>query len=94
VFAPLEPIVPNNKSIERDWSPVWSVFRFEKNPRTGRESQSLLWNLLRIETSPTDSHASFFFGIAKRDRDERGTRWRWFDWSSPDEPPPAPAPPK
>src|SRR5438093_751617 len=25
MFAPLEPILPNNKSIERDYSPLWSV---------------------------------------------------------------------
>lgn len=83
LFAPLEPLVPNNKSIERNWSPVWSVFRYEKNPRTGTESHSLLWNFLRFDTSPTNSHAAFFFGIAKCDSDERGAKWRWFDWSKP-----------
>ena len=80
LFAPLEPLIPNNKSIERNWSPVWSVFRYEKNLRTGAESHSILWNLLRLDNSPTNSHASFLFGIAKRDRDEGGAKWRWFDW--------------
>lgn len=80
LFAPLEPLIPNNKSIERNWSPVWSVFRYEKNPRTGTESHSLLWNLLRCDTSPTNSHASFLFGIAKCDSDADGAKWRWFDW--------------
>ena len=78
-----EPLVPGNKSIERNWSPVWSVFRHERNPRTGAESRSLLWNLWREDASPTNSHASFFFGIAKRDRDGDGVKWRWFDWSRP-----------
>ncbi|MEY2467101.1 MAG: hypothetical protein QOD03_1622 [Verrucomicrobiota bacterium] len=49
VFAPIEPILPNNKSIERDYSPVWSVWRSEKNTKTGASSQSLLWNLYRRE---------------------------------------------
>ena len=59
---------------------MWSVFRYEKNLRTGAESHSILWNLLRLDNSPTNSHASFLFGIAKRDRDEGGAKWRWFDW--------------
>ena len=82
LFAPLEPLIPNNKSIERNWSPVWSVFRYEKNPRTGAESHSLLWNLWRLDTTPTNSHASAFFGIVKRDTDEAGAKWRWFQWGS------------
>lgn len=88
LFAPLEPIVPNNKSFERSWSPLWSVFRHEKNPRTGAESHSLLWNLWRLDTTPTNSHAAAFFGIVKRDTDESGARWRWFNWKS-DAPAPA-----
>jgi hypothetical protein len=42
-----------------------------------------LWNLWREDASPTNSHASFFFGIAKRDRDGDGVKWRWFNWSRP-----------
>lgn len=83
VLALLEPLVPGNKSIERNWSPVWSLYRHERNPRTGAESRSLLWNLWREDASPTNSHASFFFGIARRDRDEAGVKWRWFDWGKP-----------
>ncbi len=83
LFAPLEPIVPNNKSFERSWSPLWTVFLHEKNPRTGAESRSLLWNLWRLDRTPTNSHAAAFFGIVKRDADAQGVRWRWFDWSRP-----------
>lgn len=83
LFAPLEPIVPNNKSFERSWSPLWAVFLHEQNPRTGVESRSLLWNLWRFDRTPTNSHAAAFFGIVKRDRDQNGTTWRWFDWGRP-----------
>src|SRR5207247_2697519 len=34
----LEPFLPNNKSIERNYSPLWSIWRAEKNPRTGGRS--------------------------------------------------------
>ncbi|NBR84212.1 MAG: hypothetical protein EB141_09695 [Verrucomicrobia bacterium] len=94
LLAPFETIVPRNKSIERNWSPVWSLYRHEKNPRTGAESHSLLWNLFRFDVSPTNSHAAFLFGVAKCDSDAASTQWRWFNWSPPTIPPPAPAPAK
>jgi len=84
-LALLEPLMLGNKSIERNWSPVWALYRHEKNPLSGAESRSLLWNLARWESSPTTAHAAFFFGIAKRTRDESGVHWRWFDWSVPKE---------
>ena len=52
VLALLEPYLPNSTSIERDYSPLWSLWRAEKNPKTGAASQSLLWNLYRHETTP------------------------------------------
>ena len=48
----LEPFLPDNRSIERDCSPLWSLWRSENNPQTGATSQSLLWNLYRHETTP------------------------------------------
>lgn len=52
ILAPLEPILPASKSIERNYSPLWSVWRAENNPKTGARSQSLLWNLYRHEVVP------------------------------------------
>jgi len=63
LLAPLEPILPNNKSIERDWSPLWSIWRAEKNPTTGDSSQSFLWNLYRRETSGATKKCSLLFGL-------------------------------
>lgn len=51
-LAPLEPILPASKSIERNYSPLWSLWRSEENPVTGASSQSFLWNLYRREVVP------------------------------------------
>lgn len=52
ILAPLEPILPASKSIERNYSPLWSLWRAENNPKTGGSSQSFLWNLYRREVVP------------------------------------------
>jgi hypothetical protein len=52
IFAPLEPILPASKSIERNYSPLWSIWRAENNPVTGASSQSFLWNFYRREVVP------------------------------------------
>jgi hypothetical protein len=83
VLAPFEPIVPGVESVARNWAPLWSLYRAERNAKTGHASQSLLWNLWREDATATNAHASFFFGVAHRDRDERGVQWHWFDFKTP-----------
>lgn len=78
ILAPIEPILPNNKSVERNWSPLWSVWRAEKNPKTGNTSQSLLWNLYRRETSPASKKCSLLFGLFKYQSDAKAKHWRVF----------------
>lgn len=78
MLAPLEPLLPHSKSVERNWSPLWSVWRSEKNPRTGSASQSLLWNLYRSETTPTAKKNSLLFGLFQYQCDGGSKRWRWF----------------
>ena len=63
VLAPIEPVLPNNKSLERNWSPLWSLWRSEKNPTSGATSQALLWNLYRRETTATTRNCSLLFGL-------------------------------
>lgn len=63
VLSLLEPLLPNNKSIERNYSPLWALWRQEKNARTGNQSQSLLWNFYRAERSPGQKKYSLFFGL-------------------------------
>jgi hypothetical protein len=78
IFAPLEPILPTSKSVDRDYSPVWSVWRQEYNPTTGGRSQSLLWNLYRRQTTPTSKKCSLLFGLFQYQSDTDGKRVRLF----------------
>jgi hypothetical protein len=63
IFAPVEPAVSNNRGVERNWSPLWSLWRSENNPKTGTTSQSLLWNLYRRDTAPDSKKCSLLFGL-------------------------------
>lgn len=72
----LEPFLPNNKSVERDYSPLWSFWRWEKNPKTGAASQSLIWNLYRGETAPDSKKYSLLFGLFKYQSGVEGKQWR------------------
>ena len=76
VLAPLEPLLPNNKSIERDWSPLWSLWRSERNATTGAQSQSLLWNLYRHEESGASKKCSLLFGLFQYQSTAEGSQWR------------------
>jgi hypothetical protein len=78
IFAPLEPFVPGSHKIPRDYSPLWSVWRQEKNPTTGAASQSLLWNLYRRETSPTHKKVSLLLGLFQYESGPEGGRTRLF----------------
>jgi hypothetical protein len=78
ILAPLEPFTPGSHKIERDYSPVWSLWRSEKNPQTGAASQSLLWNLYRRDTAPERKQVSALFGLFQAQSDSEGTRLRLF----------------
>ncbi|MCX8091513.1 MAG: hypothetical protein N3I86_11410 [Verrucomicrobiae bacterium] len=78
LLAPLEPVLPNNKSIERNWSPLWALWRAETNPRTGASSRSLLWNFYRSERTPDSRKCSLLFGLFQYHSDAQGRRVRLF----------------
>jgi hypothetical protein len=78
VLSVLEPFLPASKSIERNWSPLWSFYRAESNPKTGAAHKSLLWNLWRRETSPGRAKSSLLFGLLQTEKDSSGTAWRVF----------------
>jgi len=78
VLAILEPFVPSSKSIERDYSPLWSLWRAEKNAQSGAASQSLLWNLYRRETAPGSTKWSALFGLVQCQSDRQGQRVKVF----------------
>jgi len=76
VLALLEAFVPGSHKIARDDSPLWSLWRQEKNPRTGASSQSLLWNLYRRDSTPASKKLSLLFGLYQYQKDSQGKRVR------------------
>lgn len=76
ILAPLEPLVPYNRGVERNWSPLWSLWRAENNPRKDASSHSLLWNLYRDEQAPEHKKISLLFGLFQYqcDRGEQRTK--------------------
>jgi hypothetical protein len=87
LLALLEPLLPGSKSVVRNYSSLWSIWRSKKNPETGRSSQSLLWNLYRRDKTPATSKYSFLFGLVQFQSGPQGNRWRWFHWPQDDPPP-------
>lgn len=78
VVALLEPILPDNRGVERNWSPLWALWRAENNPKTGASSESLLWNLYRRETGPAHKKVSLLFGLFQYQSDGESRRTRLF----------------
>jgi hypothetical protein len=78
VLSFLEPYLPNSKSIERNYSQLWALWRSEKNAKTGARSQSLLWNLYRRDVTPDSKKTSAFFGLFQRQSNTNGVSWRLF----------------
>jgi hypothetical protein len=76
-LAFLEPLFPNNRTILREYSPLWALWRAEKNPRTHAASQSLLWNLYRHESVGQVKKTSLFFGLFQYHSTPEGGRWRF-----------------
>ena len=72
----IEPFFPYSKSIARDYSPLFALWRSEWNPKTGAASQSLLWNLWRRETRPQVKNISLLFGLFQYQSSPDGARWR------------------
>lgn len=95
VLAPVEGIFPSNKTIERLYSPMWSVWRSEANPATASRSQSLLWNLWRREQQADYTRSSTLFGLVQTERTPGRRTWRVLGLGSRQQkPPPTPTPPK
>jgi hypothetical protein len=78
ILAPIEPVLPNNRGVERNWSPLWSLWRAEQNPREKKSSESLLWNLYRQETAPAHKKVSLLFGLFQYQNDDDTKQTRLF----------------
>jgi hypothetical protein len=87
VLAPLEPAVPDNRGLERNWSPLWSLWRAEDNPKTGAASRSLLWNLYRRDTAPGQKKVSLLFGLFQYQFSQESERTRLFYFTIAQTPP-------
>ena len=78
ILALLETFVPGSEGIERDYSPLWSLWRSEKNAQTGATSQSLLWNLYRRDAATGDKKCSLLFGLFQYRSGSEGKSMRVF----------------
>jgi len=74
----IEPFTPTSKSIERNYSPLYALWRAEKNPQTKATSQSLLWNLYRREATPEAKKCSLLFGLFQYQSGPKGKHVRLF----------------
>jgi len=76
VFAPLEPMLPANETIERVFSPLWSVYRAQYNATNGAASQSLFWNLYRHDATAEMKRWSLLYGLfqGRQTKDEETLR--------------------
>jgi len=70
--------VPDNRGIERNWSPLWSLWVSENNPQAGASSQSVLWNLYRHESTPASRKCSLLFGLFQYQSDAEMKTLRLF----------------
>jgi len=78
ILSILEPFLPDNPRIERNWSPLWALWRAENNPRTGATSRSLLWNLFRRDSAPGHDKVSCLFGLYRYEAKAGGKSLRLF----------------
>jgi len=78
LVAPVESFVPDNRGIERNWAPLWSIWRSEHNAKTGATSQSLLWNLYRHDHRPEEKNFSLLFGLFQYQSDAERKKVRLF----------------
>jgi hypothetical protein len=78
VVSILEPLLPDSKSVERDYSQLWSFWRAERDPTTGAASRSLLWNLYRYDKTPDSKKCSLLFGLFQYQSDSEEKRVRLF----------------
>ncbi len=88
VLAPVEPAVPDNRGIERNWSPLWSFWRAEDNQKTGASSRSLFWNLYRRDRAPEQKKVSLLFGLFQYQSAKESAQTKLFYFTVSQAPPP------
>jgi len=76
ILSIIEPVLPNAGGIGRNYAPLYSLWRAEKNAKTGAASQSLLWNLYRRDTTLATKKISLLFGLFQYQSTPEGKNWR------------------
>ncbi len=78
-LSPVEPLLPDHPGIERNYSPLFALWRSESDAASGRSSTSLLWNLVRTESEPEREKCSLLFGLFryKSEKEARELRLLW-----------------
>lgn len=76
VLALFEPF-SRGEGIVRNWSPLWSLWRDERDPLHGRRSQSLFWNLYRLDATAEATRRSLLFGLIQHQDSAAGDHWRF-----------------
>ena len=93
VLAPFEVVLPTNRGLLRNWSPLWSIWRSEVNPRAKASNQSFLWNLYHRQTGPGCKKISLLFGLFQYQRGVKEHQTKVFYLTVSKSPPEAPAAP-
>jgi hypothetical protein len=75
ILAPVEPILPGNKSIARNLSPLWSLYRRDWFPENNTLRESYLLNLYRREKRPGSTNQWFAFGLFGRESSKSKSKW-------------------
>jgi hypothetical protein len=76
VLSLVEPFFPGSENIARDYSPLCALWRFQRSPGRGTESESLFWNLYRRDTAPQSRKISLLFGLFQYQSSPDGASWR------------------
>ena len=74
-LALLDPVLPSNKSMARNYSPLWTLFQYHRSAN-GDAMNSVLWNLWRWEKQGSKRETSALLGLYqwKKDGDRRALR--------------------
>jgi hypothetical protein len=76
VLALFEPL-RDGRGVQRNWSPLWSLYRREENPAADAASDSLLWNLWRRDRHAGVTNGSLLFGLVQyQSAPGAARRWR------------------
>jgi hypothetical protein len=78
VPSPVEVFFPDNPEMRETWTPLFSVYRFDRRP-TGETRSSLFWNAVTWRRGPREDLVEFHLGpILAMHRQPSGPKWSIF----------------